>query len=383
MCRNRMARVLIAGWICSAGLATVSRAQPPAADASKTQTTAKQIEIWLSELNADKFVLRESATQNLMKAGRPAVEPIVNALPGSSLEVVSRGIHVLRELALSSDDETEATAVAALKTLALRPKSQLSRRASAAIANLDDMREARASQELQRLGANFNMNSIQAGIAVFTGVPSIWIGDNWKGEAKDLDRLKWLRDITHIELKGEKVTDEYLRHVGQMKNLEYLVVKRAKITDQGIKDVAALASLRQISIMYCPISNASIEHLQVHKRAALVKLYGTNITQEGADRLQVALAESKIDYRAGAFLGVGCDTHPEGCEITIVHSTSSASRAGLRVGDVIVKYDGKLAKDFDSLTTLIAVNRPGDTVSLEILRGGETFTKKVTLGEWE
>ncbi|MDX6495062.1 MAG: serine protease Do [Gaiellales bacterium] len=77
-----------------------------------------------------------------------------------------------------------------------------------------------------------------------------------------------------------------------------------------------------------------------------------------------------------------------------VEANSPAAKAGLRAGttqatingqtfalggDVITKIDGKTIHTFDDLSGTISAHKPGDTIQLEIVRGGKTTTVSVTL----
>ena len=77
-----------------------------------------------------------------------------------------------------------------------------------------------------------------------------------------------------------------------------------------------------------------------------------------------------------------------------VEANSPAAKAGLRAGttqatingqtfvlggDVITKIDGKTISTFDDLSGTISAHKPGDTIQLEIVRGGKTMTVSVTL----
>jgi S1-C subfamily serine protease len=119
------------------------------------------------------------------------------------------------------------------------------------------------------------------------------------------------------------------------------------------------------------------------KSASEIKVYGTAMSKQGAERLAEALTGAKVDHREGGFLGVGCQPHPLGCLVALVRPQTAAAKAGLTPGDVIIKYGGKATPDFERLTELISANRPGDTVALEYLRGSELLTREVTLGEWD
>jgi S1-C subfamily serine protease len=95
------------------------------------------------------------------------------------------------------------------------------------------------------------------------------------------------------------------------------------------------------------------------------------------------LVGTEIDYRHGAFLGIGCQPGENGCVIYTVRPNTAADKGGLQIKDVIYEYGGKPVSDFEQLTAMIAENRAGDTVTVKVLRQGEKLEKRVTLGQWE
>lgn len=70
-----------------------------------------------------------------------------------------------------------------------------------------------------------------------------------------------------------------------------------------------------------------------------------------------------------------------GAVISTVAAGSAAERAGLRVDDVILSVDGKPVRDAGSLRAAIGLRRPGDRISIGILRDGREETVEATLGE--
>jgi len=115
-------------------------------------------------------------------------------------------------------------------------------------------------------------------------------------------------------------------------------------------------------------------------------------------------SDGKVDY---AFLGVTSESlYPQlaehlgidaenGALITDVVSGSPADDAGLKGstgestfqlqhvktgGDVVIAVDGKPVFQNNDLSELIALNKPGDTVKLDIIRDGQHATVDVTLG---
>jgi len=61
-----------------------------------------------------------------------------------------------------------------------------------------------------------------------------------------------------------------------------------------------------------------------------------------------------------------------------VRFQAAAYEAG---GDVILTVDGHRVVDPNALSRLVSAYRPGDTVTLEILRDGERKRIEVTLGK--
>ena len=71
----------------------------------------------------------------------------------------------------------------------------------------------------------------------------------------------------------------------------------------------------------------------------------------------------------------------QGTLIQMVENGSPADRAGLRVGDVIVKFDGKATPDPNALRTKIASVAPGTRVSVDLFRDGGPQVLDVVVGE--
>ncbi len=60
---------------------------------------------------------------------------------------------------------------------------------------------------------------------------------------------------------------------------------------------------------------------------------------------------------------------------------SPAAQAGLRTGDVIVRINGQALDDRHPLVSLLVEYVAGETITVDILRDGQTFQTKLTLGE--
>jgi serine protease Do len=54
---------------------------------------------------------------------------------------------------------------------------------------------------------------------------------------------------------------------------------------------------------------------------------------------------------------------------------------GLKAGDIIVEFGGKPVKDLYQYSDALYSHKPGDEVSVVVLRGSERVTLKVKLGK--
>ena len=59
---------------------------------------------------------------------------------------------------------------------------------------------------------------------------------------------------------------------------------------------------------------------------------------------------------------------------------TAADQAGLREGDVIVRFAGAAIDGLEDLRTLVRDRRPGDTVAVLYLRDGEAHATSAALG---
>ncbi|HEX7938830.1 MAG TPA: M28 family peptidase, partial [Gemmatimonadaceae bacterium] len=70
----------------------------------------------------------------------------------------------------------------------------------------------------------------------------------------------------------------------------------------------------------------------------------------------------------------------KGLKLTGVRAGSPADSGGLKAGDVIVEFGGKAVADLQSYSDALYSFKPGDVVSVVIVRGGQRLTLNVKLG---
>lgn len=96
----------------------------------------------------------------------------------------------------------------------------------------------------------------------------------------------------------------------------------------------------------------------------------------------VKLSPAKAPARSGtAFFGIVADPRSpdDGLRLAEVLPGSAAERAGVREGDVIVRFAGEPVSRFEEIRRLIEGKKPGDTVDVVFLRDGEDRTASTAL----
>jgi len=81
-----------------------------------------------------------------------------------------------------------------------------------------------------------------------------------------------------------------------------------------------------------------------------------------------------------ALLGIDPADASNGVRVASVETGSGAKKAGLKVGDVITVVNGTKIETAAQLRAIIAVDKPGDKVTITVLRNGSTKTFTATLG---
>ncbi len=86
-----------------------------------------------------------------------------------------------------------------------------------------------------------------------------------------IDHINAFPPFIDLDLSSPHITDDGLRHLSGLRNIEGLWLKRAKITDDAIEHLVQLTTLKELHF------------------------WGTEITEEGIARLQEALPNCTID----------------------------------------------------------------------------------------
>lgn len=118
-----------------------------------------------------------------------------------------------------------------------------------------------------------------------------------------------------------------------------------------------------------------------------IKLSNTEVEGIG---FAIAISEAKPiisdlmnnGYVSGRpLVGITVTENRNGLSVYSIAEGSGAQNAGIQVGDLIVKADGKAINTSDQLNELRDLKQPGETITLTVIRNGELQDIKVVLGE--
>jgi Leucine rich repeat len=114
------------------------------------------------------------------------------------------------------------------------------------------------------------------------------VSRNLNVEACDelLKKISGLPGLKTLRMKKSQATDEGLRHIGKMSELEELYIRDARcVTDAGVSHLSRLTNLKHVSISRSTLTNDSLVLLSSLPRLEKLDLQGNHFSDDGLARL--------------------------------------------------------------------------------------------------
>ncbi len=112
----------------------------------------------------------------------------------------------------------------------------------------------------------------------------------------------------------------------------------------------------------------------MRKQASLVALVVVSLAP--------SFASAQAPRETAVYLGIIAGAEDAGgVQVRAVTPGSPADKAGVRMGDLILKINDKDVQDYESLAGALEGRKPGDKVSLQVRRDGKDETLSVTLAQ--
>ena len=132
-----------------------------------------------------------------------------------------------------------------------------------------------------------------------------------------------------------------------------------------------------------PLANLLGEIIGIHSRIGSSLTSNMHVPikayQDGWDRLAKGDTWGHLPGRL-PYIGVKGDGEKKGARIQDVVADSPASKAGLKVGDVVMEFAGKKVVSFESLYDMVQDTSPGDKVKLTVKRANKKVKITLTIG---
>ena len=130
----------------------------------------------------------------------------------------------------------------------------------------------------------------------------------------------------------------------------------------------------------------------VNQYGEVIRINTIKLSSESVEGIgfAIAISEAKpiVDdlinngYVSGRpLVGITAKATRNGLSVESVSEGSGAANAGIQAGDLIVKADGKVVNQVDTLNDIRDTKKPGDTLILTVIRNGELIEVPVVLGE--
>lgn len=129
-----------------------------------------------------------------------------------------------------------------------------------------------------------------------------------------------------------------------------------------------------------PLFDLTGKVVGIHSRIGIFLEYNMHVPTEAYREEWDKLAGGKVIGKPTTVeLGLTLDDEAETATVKTVKEEGPAAAAGVMPGDVITKFHGERVHTADDLMQMLPGFAPGDAVGLEVQRGDEVVTLKITL----
>jgi hypothetical protein len=112
----------------------------------------------------------------------------------------------------------------------------------------------------------------------------------------DLRHLRELPDMNWLSLNRTRVTDAGLVHVKGLKQLELFALAQTRVTDVGLKNFDGLTQLVQLTLCETQVTDAGLEHLKALRQLKELSVENTQVTTEGAQRFRRSCPNCRVSF---------------------------------------------------------------------------------------
>ncbi len=221
---------------------------------AQAEPTPEELAQWVRHLSHEEYARREAAVKNLGHAGMAAFPLVLEAAMGGDPEGEMRAGRVLVILADAFEPGVDEAMLRELEARRESSDPRIAKRAEVLIEMMTGAARNCSAAHLSELGLEIGPNAEK--------VTSLRLGEDWEGKDDDLRHLIRFPEIATLNLsKTDRITDEALKILPRLPNLEKLYLGGTSIEGPGLIHLKDVPTLKYISFQHLGIGNAEAVHV--------------------------------------------------------------------------------------------------------------------------
>ncbi len=291
------------------------RSQPPA----ETEPSTEKLQEQIQNLKSPSYRTRQLALWYLEQNPKRALPLLRAAGKTTDLNIGSEVVGLLSTQAMLADADISVEAHEALREIAGGKQSvtAVSQLAIDALEGIAVRQEFLAQQALVDLNVEIGPLplNINGGIQNNMGSRNsiiLHVKDNFTGTAQHLRLFRFLRSVDTAYLEGPSITTGMLREVLAMPGIKRLVLKGPAVNNDMLQTIFDVRELDHLELQYAPVDDQAVDTIVDLPLVGSLRLFGTKISREAADRLKKDL-DLDVYIARGRIPGCPDSTHRHTC----------------------------------------------------------------------
>ncbi len=336
----------------------------------ESATVQPAIEAEIRALGDPSYRVRQLARWRLEQAPLETLAAIEECLGEVDYNTGGQLIDLLSAMAMHNDVDISIRAIQALRANSNR-LSSVGRKAGTALRAIADLQEAQAIEILTHHGAHFGSPNrlgftLNARLARESGELSLWIDESFSGDDDVVAWIQFLKSIDTVFFEGSEINSSHFQALANLPSVKNVKLKHVSVTVDDLTALSSFQSLELLELCYVDVDDSCLDLLAKLPISQSLRLYGTRISQAGAERLAGQLDGIEIYCGQGGYLGIATD--PKNTLVTEVIDGSGAKLAGIERDDELTHVDGEPITNMTELRNELGKHPAGDRVVISLKR---------------
>lgn len=332
-------------------------------------------------LSDPSYRVRQLARWRLEQSPLETLSLIEKQIANSNHDAGMQLVDILTVFATDSDVSISLRAMETLRATASEV-SAIGRLAQNSLDAIAGMQEEQAIETLSLHDAFFNVGASFSINAQLTGRDAgltLHINDRFNGGDDIVQWIRFLRSVETVYFEGERINSKFYEALSHLKRVRNVKLKHVALTIDDLKLLRDLPNLEHLGLNYVNIDDSAIDTLLEIPVGGSLRLMGTKITKQGAERLRTQMDEIEVYCGRGGFLGVAMNRADS--IVTRVTNNSAAEKAGIQIHDELTHVNDVRIQNFEDLRSELGNFDAHDTLKIKLKRLGQEVEVEATLTE--